>query len=146
VVAAPQPAAPIAPASAQPVAPAPVWAPQANLEQTASALPGSGLRIAGIATMAVGAAGIAGGVVLTLKANSLASQLESSNTSYSRNKESTRASYETLAWVSYGVGAACVAGGAILYYLGHSQAQSAQVALVPVAGPGQVGAVLQGAF
>jgi hypothetical protein len=109
-------------------------------------VPGSGLRITGIAGMAVGVAGIATGVILNLKANSLASELEKSPTSYTRGKESSRASYQTFGWVGYGAGAACVVGGALLYYLGHRQGPSAQVALVPTAQPGQIGAVLQGAF
>jgi hypothetical protein len=127
---------------------APIYAAQTGIAQTAPAraTPGSGLRIVGIATMAVGVAGIATGVILNIKANSLASELEASTTSYRRNRESARASYETFGWVSYGAGAACVVGGTIFYYLGHRQGRNAQLAFVPTAGPGQVGAILQGAF
>lgn len=107
---------------------------------------GSGLRIGGIVAMAAGVAGIATGVVLNLKSNSLAKELEKSNTSYSRAKESDRARFETWSWVGYGVGGACVLGGAILTYMGYRQGHDAQVALLPSAGPGHVGAVLQGAF
>jgi len=51
-------------------------------------------------------------------------------------------------WVSYGVGAACVATGAVLYYLGvrRGSAGSTSVALVPAFAPGQAGALLKGAF
>ena len=139
-----QPAPDVNSAAPAPLAPAPQ--PDVTQATPASTAPGSALRIGGIAATAVGVAGIATGVILNLKANSLASELEKSNTPYSRSKESNRASYETFGWVSYGTGAACVVGGAILYYLGHNQAQSAQVALVPTAHPGQLGAVLQGAF
>jgi hypothetical protein len=115
---------------------------------------GAGLRIAGIVTFAVGVAGVATALGLNLKANSLASDLNgsastmnSSSTLYTRSKESSRSTYETLSWVGYGVGGACLAAGAILYYLGHSRAAGhASVALLPAAGPGQVGAVVQGAF
>jgi hypothetical protein len=115
---------------------------------------GAGLRIAGIVTFAVGVAGVATGVALNLKANSLASDLDgsastnnSSTTLYTRSKESSRSTYETLSWVGYGVGGACLAAGAVLYYLGHRRAgDETSVALVPAAGPGQVGAVVQGAF
>jgi len=132
----PEPAPPL------PAAPAP----QPDLRQAAptGTASGSGMRIGGIATMAVGVAGIATGMILNMKANSLASELEKSTTSYSRSKESTRSTYQTFGWVAYGAGAACVVGGALLYYLG--QSKNAQVALVPAAQPGQVGAVLQGTF
>lgn len=106
----------------------------------------AGLRIAGLTALSVGVAGLASGVILNLKANSLADDLDRSDTSYSRSRESTRATYEVWAWVSYGVGAACVASGTILYLLGYSQGQRSQVSLLPIAGSGQAGAALQGAF
>lgn len=143
---------PVAPTAEQvtPIAqPAtPVAVPQSDIAQAApaSATPGTGLRIGGIAAMAVGVAGIATGVMLNLKANSLATELEKSNTSYSRSKEATRSSYQTFGWVGYGAGAACLVGGALLYYLGYGQGKSAQVAFVPTVEPGQLRAVLQGAF
>jgi hypothetical protein len=107
---------------------------------------GLGLRVGGIVAVVAGVAGVATGVVLNLKSNSLAKDLERSNTSYSRAKESDRSRYETWSWVGYGVGGACIVGGAILYYLGFRQGHEPQVALVPSAGPGHVGALLQGAF
>jgi tetratricopeptide (TPR) repeat protein len=111
----------------------------------APASPGAGLRIAGIAVAAAGAVGLAAGVILNVKANSLSSELENP-TSYTRSKESSRSSYQTLGWVSYSAGAACLAGGAVLYYLGYRQGHANQLALVPVAGTGQFGALLTGAF
>lgn len=126
-------------------------APKAETAETAAgAAPGSGLRIAGITAAAVGVAGIATGVILNLKANSLAKDLEAANgsstTLYARSKESSRSSYQTWGWVAYGAGAACLAGGTILYYLGYRQGQSVQVAFMPTIGSGNVGAALQGAF
>jgi hypothetical protein len=147
-----QPAPPVAPASLppqpEPAVTAEVAGTTPDLTQPALPAPrrGAGLRIAGIATLAVGVAGLATGVILNVKANQLADEMDASNTSYSRSKESTRGSYETFGWVGYGVGAACVAGGAILYILGHIQGRSSQAALLPTAGPGQLGAVVQGAF
>jgi len=46
------------------------------------------------------------------------------------------------------VGAACVATGAVLYYLGlrSGSAGSTSFALVPAFAPGQAGALLKGAF
>jgi tetratricopeptide (TPR) repeat protein len=149
-----QPAAPAAETVAAPArtetsaTAAPTAAPHTDITQAmpANTSPGAGLRIAGIAAMAVGVAGIATGVILNLKANTLASELEKSNTSYSRSKEATRSNYQTFGWVGYGAGAACVVGGALLFYLGHSQGQNAQVALLPTLQPGQLGAALQGDF
>ena len=127
--------------------------PDAKLEATDSAAiatPGRELRIAGIIAATVGVAGIATGVILNLKANSLAKDLEAANgsstTLYSRSTESSRATYQTFGWVVYSAGAACLVGGAVLYLLGHNQGQNAQVAFVPAVGAGHVGAALQGAF
>ena len=118
---------------------------QPELVQAASSTQGSGLRIAGIAVVAVGVAGIATGIVLNVKANSLASEIESDRP-YLRSRESTRASYATWGWVGYGAGGACLAGGAILYYLGYAQGRDSQMALAPTVGTGAFGAVVQGAF
>ena len=136
-------AAPLAAAEA----PAVMAPPEAGLEEAASpSRPGAALRIGGIVGIGVGVAGIAGGVLLALKANSLASNLESAPTSYSRSMESTRSSYATWSAVSYGVGAACIAGGAVAYYLGWRKARSASVALQPSLTASTAGAVVQGAF
>ncbi len=127
--------------------PAPV---AAVAEQTSSppTSAGSGLRTAGIAAMVLGALGVGTGVVLNLEANSVASELTSSPTSYDRDRASTRSTYEALAWVGYGVGAACVAGGVILYVIGHSQkdATTTPLAFQPMVGRDAYGAVLRGAF
>jgi hypothetical protein len=107
---------------------------------------GAGLRVAGITTAALGVASIAAGVVLQLQANSLADDLGASPTSYSRDKESTRKTYKTVSLLGYGVGAALVAGGGVLYYLGYRQGKLAGMAVVPVGGPGEFGLAMQGAF
>jgi hypothetical protein len=118
-------------------------------EEVAPATPGRGLRIAGITAATVGVFGIATGVILNLKANSLAKDLEAANgsstTLYSRSTASSWSTYQTFGWVAYGAGAACLAGGTILYLLGY-QGQNAQVAFAPAFGVGHVGAALQGAF
>ncbi len=77
----------------------------------------------------------------------MASDLEKTN-GYDPGKISDRKTYETLGWAGYGVGAACVVTGAVLYYLGQQSgaAHSASVALVPTLAPGQAGAFLKGAF
>ncbi len=108
---------------------------------------GSGLRIAGITVASVGAAALIAGVVLNLKVNSMSSDLAKPD-NFNRDTDNSRKSYKTLGWVSYGVGAACLAGGSLLYYLGlHSgRTSGASVALVPNVAPGTAGAALTGAF
>jgi hypothetical protein len=88
------------------------------------------------------------GVALNLKVNSMSTDLEKPD-NFNRDTDSSRKNYKTLGWVSYGVGAAFLAGGSLLYYLGwhagHSSAQPS-VALVPTFAPGTAGALLTGAF
>jgi tetratricopeptide (TPR) repeat protein len=136
------------PAPAPVVAPAPVAVARDQSTQAGPAVsaPGSGLRVVGLAVAGLGVAGLATGLILNLKANQLTDDLQRSDLSYSRSQDATRSSYKTWGWVSYGVGAACVVGGAVLYFVGRSQAAGSQVALVPVAGPGQVGVAAQGGF
>jgi hypothetical protein len=108
---------------------------------------GSRIRTAGIVTAGVGGAALLAGVVLNLKANSIASSYQDSG-GYTQNKESDRKTYETFAWVGYGLGAACVATGAVIYLYGRkgSESDSSSVALLPAFAPGEAGAVLKGAF
>ena len=116
---------------------------QASLPQAA---PGRGLRIAGVVTFGVGVAGVAAGLTFALAANHLADQLEASHTSYLRSKESTRASYATASTVSYAAGAACVAGGALLYYLGWRQGRESSATVEPMVSAQTAGARVQVAF
>jgi hypothetical protein len=108
---------------------------------------GLGLRIAGIAVGGLGAAALASGVILNVKANSMASDLGKPG-NFDREKDSTRQDYKTLGWIGYGVGAACLAGGSVLYFLGWRSGRSARprVALVPNLAPGTAGALLTGSF
>jgi hypothetical protein len=93
--------------------------------------------------MAVGGAAIIAGVMFNLKVNSMASDYGKLN-GYTDSKESDRKTYQTLGWVGYGVGAACVATGAVLYYLGvHTSATSPSVAL---GADGSVSATVKGVF
>ncbi|MGD0838952.1 MAG: hypothetical protein ABSB49_20140 [Polyangia bacterium] len=120
-------------------------------EAVAPPSPGRGWRVAGITATAIGAAGIVTGVFLNLKANQLTSQLDAANNSsttlYQRSAQAQQSHYETGGWVAYGAGAACLAGGAILYYLGYRQALlNEQVAVAPMFAAGELGAALQGAF
>ncbi len=136
------------PSPVAPPAPVAVSTPAVVAQSSAEPpVPGSGLRIAGIATMVVGALAGGAGVLLNLKANQLASDLGSSPTSFDRGKASDRSSYETAAWLSYGAGATCIVGGAVLYYLGYRQGKTpTSLALLPMVAQGQYSAVLQGGF
>ena len=108
---------------------------------------GSRLRIAGVTVASVGAAALIAGVLLNLKVNSMASDLAKPE-NFNRDTDTTRKNYKTLGWVSYGVGAACLAGGSLLYYLGWDSGRDSgsSVALVPSVAPGMAGAVMTGAF
>ena len=115
--------------------------------QQAPASTRSGLRVAGIATAAIGVAALGAGVAFNVLANNTAGDIESTLDGYAA-KKSTRDSYVTLAWVGYGVGAACVVAGAVLYGIGLrvGSTSSTNVAFVPAFGAGQAGAALVGAF
>lgn len=133
---APQPEAKPAPAAETP---------SATVHQTSPTAGSPGLRTGGIVTASVGAASLAAGVVFNLKSNSLAQDLKKTD-GYTSGKESDRKTYAALAWLGYGVGAACVATGAILYILGSRGQGDGSVALLPSVAPGQAGAVVKGAF
>jgi hypothetical protein len=109
---------------------------------------GSGLRIAGIVVGSLGVVALGTGVALNLKVNSMSTDLEKPD-NFNRDTDSSRKSYKTMGWISYGVGVACLAGGSLLYFLGwqagHRSAQP-RVALVPTLAPGTAGALLTGAF
>jgi tetratricopeptide (TPR) repeat protein len=107
-------------------------------------LAGAGLRTTGAVVAAVGGAGLVAGLVLNLKANAMANDLESQ---YDPSVASSRNTYKTAAWLGYGAGAACLIGGAVLYYFGLRRGEdSASLALVPTIGPDMTGTVLWGRF
>jgi hypothetical protein len=119
--------------------------PSTAVHRTSPAAGSASLRTAGIATASAGGAVLVAGVVFNLKSNSLAESLKKTN-GYTADKESDRKTYATLGWLGYGVGAACVATGAILYFLGSRTDSDGAVAFLPSFGPGQAGAVVKGAF
>jgi hypothetical protein len=144
--ASPPPAAPPAYAQPAPVAPAAAPPPVLTIAQPVEpSSSGSGLRTAGVVTASAGGALLITGTILNLKVNSMSKDLE---THYVTSTSSSRQDYKTFSQVSYGVGAACVAGGALLYYLGvrSGRSSAAQVALAPALAPGAVGAILGGSF
>ena len=118
--------------------------PTAVLGEHATAAPttagGSGLRVGGIVVMSVGAAALIGGVITNLKYNSMVGDMQHG---YDPKTDDSSKTYQTLSIAGYGVGAACLAGGTILYYLGW---RAGHVSLAPVAVAGGGGAVVTGAF
>ena len=130
--------------------PPPVSAPPANIEPpvvvsqpAAQAVPasgGSGLRLTGIIALSVGAIALVGGAVANLKYNSMVGDMQRA---YDPKVDDSAGTYHTLSIAGYGVGAACLAGGALFYYVGW---RAGQVALVPVAVSGGGAAILTGAF
>jgi hypothetical protein len=140
------PVTPVAPTAVVPTPVVPTTAPSTPVvTSTANGSAGSGLRTAGIVTASVGGAALLAGVIFNLKVNSLASDIQKTD-GYSPNKESDRKTYRTLGWVGYGVGAACVATGAVLYILGSRSGDRASVALVPAFSPDHAGAIVKGSF
>jgi len=127
-------------------APAPEVPSTAAHQKSPAPVGGSpGLRTAGIVTASVGTASLVAGSVFNLKSNSLAQGLKKTD-GYASDKESSRKTYATLGWVGYGVGAACVATGAVLYFLGSRSDGDGGVAFLPSLAHGQAGAVVKGAF
>lgn len=108
---------------------------------------GSGLRITGIIAASVGAAALITGVALNIKVNRMSSDLQKPD-NFNRDTDTSRKNYKTLGWVSYGVGAACLAGGSLLYYLGWNagRTSTSTLALAPYVAPGMAGALLGGSF
>jgi hypothetical protein len=107
----------------------------------------SHLRVAGVVSASVGGAALITGMVLNLKANSIASDMGKPN-GYTDDKASQRQTMERLSWAGYGVGAASVLAGAILYYLGGRSdgANSTAVAITSSFTPGQTSVVVKGCF
>jgi hypothetical protein len=101
---------------------------------------GKGLRVAGSIVAAVGVATVGAGVGLALKSQSLSTK------DYSQSREDQRASLRTWGLVSYGVGAAAIITGAILYVVGWPSDPSTGVALLPVAAPDGASILLRGRF
>lgn len=150
---APVPPPMLVPTLAPMARPEPATGPAVGTLAGTAAVPGPGRRrwglvTAGIVTATVGVGGVVTGLVLNLKANGLVNDWETNPGSYSTSNEDEQKTYKTLGWVGYGVGAACVAAGAVLIGVGaRSRASSSgEVALVPTVGPGQMGAMLTGAF
>jgi hypothetical protein len=100
-------------------------------EGSPDASQGRGLRYAGIGCGILGGAALVSGVIFTVLVNKANQDMQNQKKSDSvpvstLNADLTNAPrYETLQWVSYGVGAAALLTGTVLYYLGASEAPPA---------------------
>jgi hypothetical protein len=142
------------------VGPVPVGPPQPPVEMVVlqpqataeTARPGSGLRTAGIVVGATGVAAVGAGIVLGLASASIRDQITSdaAKGSYDRAKDDRGRLYSRLQWVGYGVGAAAISSGVVLYYLGYRAGAAAQPGVafqvVPTVSPDEAGMALQGRF
>ena len=106
---------------------------------------GAGLRVAGVVLGAVGVAALATGVVLNLKADSLANEY---NRSHDQNTRSSQSSYETGSIIGYAGGGGFLVVGAVLYLIGLRSADDrpANVALLPLLAREQFSLTIQGSF
>ena len=140
----------------QVVAPQPISQPEptTSIVEKPAAQPepptgGQGLVVTGIVTGSVGVAAVIAGVVFNLKANSMADEMQTTVDAYTSNKNSSQENYKSVAWVGYGVGAACIATGAVLIAVGANRGIASgktHVAIVPALGPGRAAVLLRGGF
>jgi tetratricopeptide (TPR) repeat protein len=132
--------------------PAPAAPPQpgaaATATATATATPGVPSvykwRLAGVLTGSAGVLALLGGVTMGLRARSLTNEITDDGTmnhTFSQSKYDQGRRAETLQWVGYGVGAAALAGGAVLYLLGGRapEESAGSVTAMPAIAPGQAG-------
>src|ERR1019366_4396606 len=103
-----------------------------------------GLRAGGVVLGVLGAAAIGTGVGLALKTQSISSN-EAKN-GPSQQQEDERKKLETWGWVSYGVGAAALAAGIVMYIVGWPNDDSAKLALLPSVTSAGGNVLLQGKF
>jgi hypothetical protein len=134
------PAPPVPTTQTPPPAPEPATPIVSSTPSPSEGTQGKGLRVSGIILASVGVAAVATGVGLSLKANSLPTK------PYSLDRENERSTLKTFVWVSYGVGAAAIATGAILYIVGWPSDQSSSVALLPIVAPNEASVLLRGRF
>jgi len=105
--------------------------------------PGRALKTAGLVCVGVGLVGIGAGVGLQLKANQIAAKPEiNTDTSIHASWET----YRTSSMISYGLGAAGVATGVILYLIGHNADSKTTIALFPDPSTGGWSGAIAGRF
>ena len=103
------------------------------------------MRIAGIACGALGLASIGTAVYYYTRATSLSDKVTGANPASTSDFQAGKDA-QTMQWVFYSVGAGALATGAVLYFLGYSQASSVEVGLAPMVGPRTAGLSARGGF
>lgn len=157
----PAPVPPALPPAAlpQPVAPTEALPPPAGgalVGNSAEAAPaageqGSTMRTLGIVAGGVGIASVVTGVVFGALSASIRDQINSDakKGSYDRAKDDRGRLYADMQWVGYGVGAAAITAGALLYWLGSPSAASptqSAFGVVPVLSASETGVAVRGSF
>lgn len=144
-----QSAAPAAPAAqdatAQP--PATPVAEDDTAKPTAAPSPGRGLRIGGIAAGGTGLVSLGVGIAFGLKARSLSDQV-SNETMYDKSRDDQGHAAQRNMYIFTGIGAAALATGGVLYYLGDRARRTEQPALTvaPAVSPSQITFAVSGRF
>jgi hypothetical protein len=143
------------PAKAAPVATESVPTPAVQVSAPLpESKPGSGLRYVGLGVGIFGAAALAAGVAFSLLVQQTQKDVESQtksgvvDSSSISGKLSDGNRYETLQWVSYGVGAAAAVAGGLLYWMGTSSdaPRSSSASVSPLFMTNGAGASLHMAF
>ncbi len=132
-------------------APTPAGVVEATSSRPSADSRGASLRTAGIVTGSIGAAALIAGVIFSIETRSTANDVTSAaaQRSFSRTTYDRGKLFADLQWVGYGVGAAALGCGVVLYYLGYRSARapaSDSVTLRPVLLPSGTGAIVQGSF
>jgi hypothetical protein len=132
----PAPAPPAVTAAPPPVPVAPPSSPEAM---------GRGLRIGAWTAGGVGLAALAAGVYFSVRTHSLDDKVTNEET-FSAADNSAGHLAETLQYTMYGVSAAALVTAGVLYYFSAGHGESRSLAVAPLPGRGQAGAVLQVRF
>jgi hypothetical protein len=132
---------------APPVAPAPVVTVVAPAAVSDTA---HELRVAGIATASVGVALVATGIYFGARTQSLSNEVTSDakKGQFSQSKYDEGQRDQLLQWVGYGIGAAALVSGGLLYYFSSHRGgdEAPTVAAAPTLGPGMGGASVRVTF
>jgi tetratricopeptide (TPR) repeat protein len=122
--------------SAQPPVVTPISAPASGIatspQPAPASSPGKALRVAGIATASAGAASVVLGIVFSAKASSASDDVTKAKV-FDPGADSSGQTAATMQWVFYGIGAAALGAGGVLYYLGmRDAAGDARVSFMPL--------------
>lgn len=130
-------------------APAPS-APVATLAASAPMQENRSLRITGMVVGGVGLAAVVTGAIMGLRAQGLADEITTDAQkqpvgTFDKSKYDSGKTAETLQWVGYGVGAAALLGGSVLYWLGmpkNAEPATTSITMLPYASASSVGGQL----